>query len=139
MAKAARSNPGAETATAAPGRKALLHLDRRIWTPILIAAALVVGWLRMLVRTPGQVQLDGQLASGAYIGGILGGALMPWAVALIAAYAYWLWQKPRRSSDYMRDSFRPDQRRLMHRIVLFLVLLMGLEACGVAAVRLGLV
>ncbi len=133
MAKAA----GAETA--ASGRKDLLHLDRLIWTPVLILAALITGWLRMIVRTPGQVQVDGQLASGAYIGGILGGALMPWAIALIVAYGFWLWEKARRSSDYMRESFRPVQRRLMHRIVLFLVLLMGLEACGSAAVRLGLI
>lgn len=138
MAKAARSEAGAEKARAARESKGLLRLERRIWTPLLIVAALFVGWLRMLVRTPGQVQLDGQLASGAYIGGTLGGALMPWAVALIAAYGYWLWEKSRRSSDYMSEAFRPNQRRFMHRIVLFLVLLMGLEACGVAAVRLGL-
>ncbi|MEQ8652038.1 MAG: hypothetical protein RIC87_06200 [Kiloniellales bacterium] len=137
MAKAARPDAGAETK--APARKALLHLDRRIWTAILILAALVAGLLRMIVRTPGQVQLDGQLASGAYIGGVLGGALMPWVIALIAAYGYWLWEKSRRTADYMRESFRPKQRRLMHRIVLFIVLLMVVEACGMAAVRLGLI
>ncbi len=139
MAKATQTETAAGTAAPAPGPTGFLHLDRRYWTPLLILAALLAGWLRMLVRTPGQVQMDGQLASGAYIGGILGGALMPWAVALLVAYGHWLLAKSRKSKDYMKTAFPPRQRRLMHAVVIFLILLMGLEAVGVAAVRLGLI
>ncbi len=141
MAKAAPKEAGAgQDATKSKStRPPFLHLERRIWTPILIVAALFAGWLRMLVRTPGQVQVDGQLASGAYFGGILGSALLPWVVALIASYGYWIWAKASKSRDFMDREFRPKQRRLMHGIVLFLVLLMGLHACSVVAVRLGLI
>ncbi len=138
MAKAARTDTTEGAEGGAPVRGNLLRLERRLWTPILILAALVAGWLRMLVRTPGQVQMDGQLASGAYLGGILGGALMPWAIALILAYAYWIYSKSRRPRAYMQEVFPQRQRRLLHAVVLFLVLLMALEACGLAAVRLGL-
>ncbi len=136
MAKASR--PEAGDSESAVARTSLLNLDRRIWAPILILAALLAGWLRMLVRTPEQVQLEGQLVSGAYIGGILGGALMPWAIALLAVYFQWLWAKSRKSKDYMREEFPVRRQLLLHRIVVFFVLLMGLETCGVAALRLGL-
>ncbi|GAB5467037.1 MAG: hypothetical protein Kilf2KO_00670 [Rhodospirillales bacterium] len=115
-----------------------LSLDRKIWTPLLILGALLAGLARMIVRTPGQVQLDGQLASGAYLGGILGGALMPWVIGLLVAYGYWLWSKARRTADFMQSEFPPRRRRLMHRVVGFFVLLVFLEAIGLAALRLGL-
>ncbi len=92
----------------------------------------------MIVRTPGQVQLDGQLATGAYLGGLLGGALMPWVAGIVAAYGYWIWSKAHRSADFMRETFPPRRNRLMHLVVAFFILLMLLEAVGVAAVRLGL-
>ncbi|MEO1193182.1 MAG: hypothetical protein AAFY02_15575 [Pseudomonadota bacterium] len=114
-----------------------LGLERKIWTPLLILAALLAGLARMIVRTPGQVQVDGQLATGAYVGGVLGGALLPWVVGLVAAYGYWVVAKSRRSADYMETEFAPRQRLFMHRIVGFLILLMLLEALGVAALRLG--
>jgi len=114
-----------------------LGLDRIVWTPILIVAALLAGWARMIMRTPGQVQVDGELAAAAYLGGVLGGALMPWAAGAIAAYGFWAWSKARRSRDYMRDVFPGRQKRILHAVVIFFTLLMLLEAFGRAAVRLG--
>ncbi len=110
-----------------------LGFDRILWTPILILAALLAGLARMIVRTPGQVQLDGQLATGAYLGGVLGGALMPWVAGILIAYGYWMWSKAHRNADFMRETFPPRQKRVMHLVVLFFILLMLLEAAGVAA------
>lgn len=113
-------------------------LDRFFWTPLLVVAALLAGWARMILRTPGQVQMGSELAAGAYLGGVLGSALMPWAAGVLAAYGYWLWNKPRHKADYMREVFPGRQRRLLHLVVLFFVLLMLLEAFVRAAFRLGL-
>ncbi|MBC6404696.1 MAG: hypothetical protein GDA41_03035 [Rhodospirillales bacterium] len=122
-----------------PPDKVWPGLDRRIWTPILIVGSLLAGWARMIVITPGQMQMDGQLANATYLFGIFGSALMPWAIGLIALYAYWLWCKARRSANFMRSDFPRHSRRVVHRMVLFLVLLMGLEALADAALRLDLI
>ena len=44
-----------------------------------------------------------------------------------------------RPADFMRSDFPRHRRRVLHRVVLFLVLLMGLEVLADAALRLGLV
>jgi len=115
-----------------------LGLDRIYWTPLLIAAALGAGLARMVVQTPGQVRVGNELEIGAYVGGVLGGALMPWIVGVLVAYFYWMGCKFRRSTDFMMEEFPPRQRRLLHAVVLFIVVLMLIETAIDAAVKRGL-
>lgn len=112
-----------------------LHLDRHRWTPALILAAVALGFARMWIVSPGGAALDSQLEGGAFLGGVLGSALMPWAGGALAAYAHWFWCKLHRDRAYMTQVYPVRRRRVLHATVLILCLLMASEVLWRLALR----
>lgn len=104
-----------------------LRLERGWWTPLLLVAAGALGLARMLVLTPGGVRSENQLEAAAFFGGVLGGALFPWAAAALVAYGHWFWHKTRRDRDFMARVYPYRRRRVVHATVLLLLLLMASE------------
>ena len=103
------------------------RLDRSWGTPALLLAALLVGVARMLVLTPGGARTDTQLEAAAFFGGVLGGALFPWAAGALVAYGHWFWHKTRRDREFMNTVYPYRRRIVLHATVLVLLALMVSE------------
>lgn len=104
-----------------------LRLERSWWTPLLLLAAAVMGLARMLVLTPGGVRTANQLEAAAFFGGVLGGALFPWAAGALVAYGHWIWHKTRRNREFMTTVYPARRRVVLHTTVLALLGLMATE------------
>ncbi len=104
-----------------------LRLDRSFWTPLLLLAAGLLGFARMAAVTPGGPQVDSQLEAGAFLGGVLGGALLPWAAGALVAYVHWFFNKTRRDRAYMTKVYPYRRRVVLHATVLLLCVMMALE------------
>lgn len=103
-----------------------LGLDRRYWTPLLVILSLLLGFLRIRF-VAGGVKTGSELEGAAFFGGMLGGALMPWAAGALAAYGHWIANKARRDRDYMAKVYPARRRAVVHGTVLVLCLFMALE------------
>lgn len=104
-----------------------LQLDRYRWTPVLILAAIGLGFARMWLKAPAGAAFDSQLEAGAFLGGVLGSALMPWAGGALAAYIHWFLCKTRRDRAFMTQAYPTRRRVVLHATVLILCLLMASE------------
>lgn len=102
-------------------------LERSFWTPLLLVAAAALGFARMYVMTPGGLRAGSELEAGAFFGGALGAALLPWAAGVLAAYGHWFWNKTRRDRDYMLRVYPYRRRAVLHGTVLIVLLLMASE------------
>ncbi len=103
-----------------------LRLDRSVWTPLLLLLAIGLGLARMWLIAGG-VKADSELEGGAFFGGVLGSALMPWAAGALAAYIHWFLNKTRRDRDYMVKVYPGRRRVVLHATVLIVCGLMALE------------
>lgn len=104
-----------------------LRLDRSFWTPLLVAATVVVAIWRMKVMAPVGAPGDSTHETAAFAGGVVGGLLFPWAFGVLVAYGHWVWNKSRRDRDYMMRTYPYRRRAVLHGTVLAVVLLMALE------------
>lgn len=95
---------------------------------LLVPLSLAGGYLRMVLTTPGGQHLDNLHEAGAFLGGVVGGALMPWAFGGLVMYGHWLWWKARASADSMRQDYPSRRQLFLNGAVLILVLVMLLES-----------
>jgi len=102
-------------------------LQRSYWTPLLLLAAGAIGVARTWLVTPGGLRSGNELEAGAFFGGVLGAALLPWAAGALAAYIHWFWNKTRRDRDYMNRVYPYRRRAVLHGTVLLVLLLMASE------------
>lgn len=103
-------------------------IKSRSFTLILLPLSLAASYLRMVLTTPGGQRLGNLHEAGAFLGGVVGGALMPWAFGGLVMYGHWLWWKARASAEAMRQDYLPRRQLVLNSTVLILALIMLLES-----------